>query len=98
MPLPILDTDTRSDPLNPDWFIWITCPKYSILIGYGLYRPPFTTYVKYEEPVSLCFMTLIKDMISSLKIKLFKASFLVYLIAIDYSEVIYDTKEHINPF
>ena len=43
-------------------------------------------------------MTLIKDMISSLKIKLFKASFLVYLIAIDYSEVIYDTKEHINPF
>ena len=43
-------------------------------------------------------MTLIKDMISSLKIKLFKASFLVYLIAIDYSEVIYDTKENINPF
>ena len=49
-------------------------------------------YVKCEEPVSLCFMTLIKDMISSLKIKLFKASFLVYLIAIDYSEVIYDTE------
>ena len=43
-------------------------------------------------------MTLIKDMISSLKIKLFKASFLVYLIAVDYSEVIYDTKENINPF
>ena len=45
MPLPILDTDTRSDPLNPDWSILITCPKYSILIGYALYRPPFTTEV-----------------------------------------------------
>ena len=43
-------------------------------------------------------MTLIKDMISSFKIQLFKAPFLVYLIAIDYSEVIYDTKENINPF
>ena len=43
-------------------------------------------------------MTLIKDMISSFKIQLLKAPFLVYLIAIDYSEVIYDTKENINPF
>ena len=43
-------------------------------------------------------MTLIKDMISSFKIQLFKAPFLVYLIAIDYSEVIYDRKENINPF
>ena len=43
-------------------------------------------------------MTLIKDMISSLKTQLLKASFLVNLIVIDYSEVIYDTKENINPF
>ena len=43
-------------------------------------------------------MALIKDMISRLKIQLLKAPFLVRLIAIDYSEVIYDAKENINPF
>ena len=43
-------------------------------------------------------MALIKDMISSLKIQLLKAPFLVHLIATNYSEVIYDAKENINPF
>ena len=43
-------------------------------------------------------MALVKDMISSQKIQLLKASFLVHLIATDYSEVIYDEEENINPF
>ena len=43
-------------------------------------------------------MALIKDMISSLKIQLLKVPFLVHLITTDYSEVIYDGKENINPF
>ena len=43
-------------------------------------------------------MALIEDMISSLKIQLLKAPFLVHLIATDYSEVIYDAKANINPF
>ena len=51
-----------------------------------------------KEPVSLCFMALIKDMISCLKIQPLKAPFLVHLIATDYSEMIYDAKENINPF
>ena len=43
-------------------------------------------------------MALIKDMTSSLTFQLLKAPFLVHLIATDYSEVIYDAKENINPF
>ena len=43
-------------------------------------------------------MALIKDMISRLKVQLPKAPFLVHLIATDYSEVIDDGKENINPF
>ena len=43
-------------------------------------------------------MALIKDMISSPKIQLLKALFLVHLIATDHSEVIYDAKQNINPF
>ena len=43
-------------------------------------------------------MALIKDMISSPKIQLLKAPFLVLLIATDHSEVIYDAKQNINPF
>ena len=43
-------------------------------------------------------MALMKDMIFSLKIQLLKAPFLVHLIATDYSEVIHDAKENINPF
>ena len=42
--------------------------------------------------------SLIKDTISSPKIQLLKAPFLVYLIATDHSEVIYDAKQNINPF
>ena len=41
---------------------------------------------------------LIKDMISSPKIQLLKAPFLVRLIATDHSEVIYDPTQNINPF
>ena len=43
-------------------------------------------------------MAFIKDMISSPKIQLLKAPFLVRLIATDHSEVIYDAKQNINPF
>ena len=43
-------------------------------------------------------MALIKEMISSPKIELLKAPFLVHLIATDHSEVIYDAKQNINPF
>ena len=43
-------------------------------------------------------MALIKDMISSLRIQLLKAQFLVHLIATNYSGVIYDAKENINAF
>ena len=43
-------------------------------------------------------MALIKNMISSPKIQLLKAPFLVHLIATDHSEVIYDAKQNINPF
>ena len=43
-------------------------------------------------------MALIKDMISSPKIQLLKAPFLVLLIATDHSEVICDAKQNINPF
>ena len=43
-------------------------------------------------------MALIKDMISSPKIQLLKALFLVHLIATNHSEVIYDAKQNINPF
>ena len=43
-------------------------------------------------------MAVIKDMISSPKIQLVKAPFLVHFIATDHSEVIYDAKQNINPF
>ena len=43
-------------------------------------------------------MALIKVMISSPKIQLLKAPFLVHLIATDHSEVIYDAKQNINTF
>ena len=43
-------------------------------------------------------MAFIKDMISSPKIQLLKAPFLVRLIATDHSKVIYDAKQNINPF
>ena len=43
-------------------------------------------------------MSLVKDTISNPKIQLLKAPFLVHLIATDHSEVIYDTKQNINPF
>ena len=43
---------------------------------------------------SLC----IKGMISSPKLQLLRAKFVVHLIATDHSEVIYDAKENINPF
>ena len=43
-------------------------------------------------------MTVIKDMISSQKIQLLKAPFLVHFISADHSEVIYDAKQNINPF
>ena len=43
-------------------------------------------------------MALIKDMISSPKIQLLKAPFIVHLIATDHSEGIYDATENINPF
>ena len=59
--------------------------------------PVFSENVS-KKPVSLCFMALIKDMISSPKIQHLKAPFLVHLIATDHSEVIYDAKQNINPF
>ena len=43
-------------------------------------------------------MAVIKDMISSQKIQLLKAPFLVHFISTDHSEVIYDAKQNINPF
>ena len=43
-------------------------------------------------------MALIKDIISSPKIQLFKVPFLVHLIATDHSEMIYDAKQNIDPF
>ena len=43
-------------------------------------------------------MALINDTISSPKIQLLKAPFLVHLIAMDHSEVIYDAKQNTNPF
>ena len=43
-------------------------------------------------------MALIKNMISSSKIQLLKAPFLVHLIATDHSEVIYNAKQNINLF
>ena len=51
-----------------------------------------------KRPVSLCSMAVIKDMISSQKIQLLKAPFLVHFISTDHSEVIYDAKQNINPF
>ena len=60
--------------------------------------PVILGYVLSKKPVSLCSMALIKDMISSSKIQLLKAPFLVHLIATDHSEVIYDAKQNINPF
>ena len=52
----------------------------------------------FDRHVKLHSVSLIKDMISSLKLQLLKAPFLVHLIATDYSEVIYDAKANINPF
>ena len=52
----------------------------------------------YLRDLCLCSMALIKDMISSPKIQLLKAPFLVFLIATDHSEVSYDAKQNINPF
>ena len=43
-------------------------------------------------------MAVITDMISSQKIQLLKAPFLVHFISTDHSEVIYDAKQNINPF
>ena len=43
-------------------------------------------------------MAVIKDMISSQKIQLLKAPFLVHFISTDHSEVIYDAKQNINLF
>ena len=43
-------------------------------------------------------MAVIKDMISSQKMQLLKAPFLVHFISTDHSEVIYDAKQNINPF
>ena len=43
-------------------------------------------------------MAVIKDMISSQKIQLLKAPFLVHFISTDHSEVIYDAKQNNNPF
>ena len=60
--------------------------------------PVISGHVVSKRPVKLCFMALIKDIISSPKIQLLKALFPVHLIATDHSEVIYDAKQNINPF
>ena len=61
-------------------------------------KPVISGYVVSKRPVSLCSMAVIKDMISSQKIQLLKAPFLVHFISTDHSEVIYDAKQNINPF
>ena len=60
--------------------------------------PVISGYVISKRPVSFSSMALIKNMISSPKIQLLKAPFLVHLIATYHSEVIYDAKQNINPF